>query len=308
MISNIKKKKEKCILERKKNGINPIFVEFDKNDFNNYTIVDPHKKLDKDKKKCEEYNSILFLLDNFYKTNEEILVNCTEKPDFIIKPVNEDNYIGIEVTKCYVGQKDIETIINTIIEQLFNGVFSKMKRKRLWTVPSDTFQDFHITLYYEKYIDVFPEEDKKIIKKEIKDWLLYLLGKSNRPQTQYISKIDLRSYSNLLYKYEYKVTVGPDMAFIVPNIRDIPEDPIKECILNKNKKLTEYKKETCNSCIGSWWLCISIPDTSKINPRGYSCPQDIPIGYDKVFIVKSGNFGFGVHKIYDISSQENKIP
>lgn len=311
--NDIKTETEKCNLKRNKNGISPIFVEFDKNDFNNYNIVDPHiildedkddKGRDKNKKKREEYNSIQFLLDNLYKTNEEVLINCTEKPDFIIKPVNEDKYIGIEVTKCHAGQKDIETTTNTIIEKLFNEVFVQIRRQKLWTIPSDTFQDFRIVLYHEKYMNDFHKNDIGIVKQEIKDWLLYLLDKSNKPQTQYICKIDLKSHKSFLYKSKYKVEVWSDMAFIVPNIKDLPEDPIIECIKNKNEKLIEYKKEAHNSRITSWWLCISIPDTSKINPRGYSCPKDIAIGYDKVFIVKNENFGFGVNKIYDTSSQE----
>lgn len=266
-------KTKNCTLEQNKKGIKPIFVEFDENDFNNYSLVNPHKILDNDEKKREEYNSLLFLLDNLYKTNEEILVNCTEKPDFIIKPVNEDKYIGIEVTKCYTGQKDVETTTNTIIEKLFNEVFGQIRRQKFWTIPSNTFQDFRIVLYHEKYMDDFHKEDIRIVKQEIKDWLLYLLGSSNRPQTEYISQMRFYSHKNISCKDTYKVEVWSDMAFIVPNINDLPEDPIAECIKNKNKKLTEYKKEACNSRITSWWLCISIPDTSKNKSTRLFLPQ-----------------------------------
>lgn len=302
-VKNIKAKTEKCTSEQEDNkGIKLTCVKFDENDFKNYSLIDSRKILNKDKKKREEYNSIRFLLDNLYKTNEEILVNYTEKPDFIIKQVNEDKYIGIEVTKCYAGQKDIETTTNTIIEKLFNEVFDQIRKQKLWTIPSDTFQDFRIVLYHEKYMDGFHKEDIGIVKQEIKDWLLYLWASSNRPQTEYISQMRFCSYKNLSCEDTYRVEVWPDMAFVVPNIRDLPEDSIAECIKNKNKKLTEYKKISRNSRITSWWLCISIPDTSKINPQGYSYPKDIHIGYDKIFVIKTDNYGFGVHEIYDTSS------
>lgn len=218
----------------------------------------------------------------------------SDKPDF--RFTYEGKIIGLETTRCYppdalihknnkeqnkyeIGDKGVDAIIKR---------YEKYKTERGEWIS--LYIGFYDGLYYtlrdasltKKDIEIIGNEVIEEIENRIED---YHYCKTFDKKTTELRNTHYKYVSDILWDepQEGKVLLGYG-GHAMP-VRTIELEPLRNAISNKESKLAEYKQLEQNKDIDEYWLCVTLPPSSRRFFYDIE-PFKIKTGYSRIYLTQ----------------------
>lgn len=265
--------------------------------FSNWEQFSPQERAKKDK----EVFIATFMLKEApcsvsTEESDELCMELHEEPDFLLYSKKDCAHkIGLELTKCYMNNTKNSSKVHSDLELICKRTIEKIQR-------ANGVKCNYAKVTFAREIMEGEKYDKKKLRRELKSFIL-----NGTKQGEYVRNVVV-GYSDAYPTTNIKVMVFSEMMYFVTPInritqtwkgdRKIDFDPVRVCIEEKEKKLIEYKQK-CAGSVEQWWLCIEVPEDAHINPSSYVLPENFDSGYDKIFIVTTAIYGYGVQLIYE---------
>lgn len=198
-----------------------------------------------------------------YRPND---LMCDDRPDIIL-PSTNDRKIGIEVVTFSTHQyEEAEDALYKILDEYIDERLDKRSEKRYEI--GVLFNDLSIPT------NINYKQIKEQLFDELDDLLFYHQPLKNH---QYLAGVTTMENPGAKRSF-----IGEDICVEYENLN---EQVLIDCIHQKERKLSEYRKLIMNGTIKEYYLVIFFPVKEHAEIRDYRLPDSFRTKYNRIYLV-----------------------